>query len=106
MSFPFECPHCGTGLSAAPGLARVEIPCPDCGRKFPIPRPEDVKVVLDRDREGPSKGVKFLCPFCDRKLSATPDQFGTEMPCPFTDCQKPVLVPNPEWKTGGRAPRA
>lgn len=62
--------------------------CPDCGKKFMVPAPQDIKL--------PSDTLKFVCPHCRRKLSATPDQFGTEMPCPFTHCGKPIQVPRPE----------
>ena len=64
--------------------------CPDCGEKFMVPAPQDIKL--------PSDTLKFVCPHCRRKLSATPDQFGTEMPCPFINCGQPVQVPQPEWK--------
>ena len=42
--------------------------------------------------------IKFLCPACGRKLSADAAQFGTEMPCPYTDCEVPILIPRPDWK--------
>ncbi|MEO0414927.1 MAG: hypothetical protein AAF226_08250 [Verrucomicrobiota bacterium] len=42
--------------------------------------------------------LKFFCPYCERKLSATADQFGKEMPCPFDDCRERILVPSQDWK--------
>ena len=59
--------------------------CPDCEKEFMVPAPQDIK--------RPSTILKFVCPHCRRKLSATPDQFGIEMPCPFSNCGKPIQIP-------------
>lgn len=90
MVLKFECPHCEARLSAGPDLFRSQTHCPECHNLFVVPNPEDLS--------GPDEMIKFLCPFCNRKLSAVPVQYGREMPCPFTDCQKPLMVPHPEWK--------
>lgn len=52
-----------------------------------VPTSGDIKL--------PEDVVKFVCPHCRRKLSATPIQYGTEMPCPHKDCAQPVQVPDP-----------
>lgn len=90
MPLRFECPYCSSRLSAGKELFRVVMDCPDCGKEFMVPAPEDIKL--------PTHDLKFVCPACRRKLSATPDQFGTEMPCPYTDCGQLLQVPEPEWK--------
>ena len=64
--------------------------CPDCGSEFIVPAPEDIKL--------PSEVVKFVCPECKRKLSATPEQMGTAIPCPFSDCGAVLHVPDPQFK--------
>jgi hypothetical protein len=51
-----------------------------------FPTPDNIKLPTDE--------VKFVCPSCKRKLSATPDQFGMEMSCPFTDCEEMLHVPD------------
>ncbi len=51
-----------------------------------VPAPEDIKLSTDE--------VKFICPHCRRKLSATPDLFGTEMTCPFRDCAEILVIPD------------
>ncbi len=51
-----------------------------------VPAPEDIK--------WPTEEVKFVCPHCRRKLSATPDLFGTEMSCPFRDCNEILVIPD------------
>lgn len=51
-----------------------------------VPAPEDIKVATDE--------VKFVCLRCRRKLSATPDLFGTEMTCPFKDCDEILEIPD------------
>ena len=55
-----------------------------------IPAPQDIKL--------PSDEIKFVCPKCRRKLSATPEQFGTEMPCPYIDCEEILQVPEAGWR--------
>lgn len=59
-----------------------------------VPRPQDIGAPPEDHQDT----VKFLCPHCNRRLSAVSHQFGKEMPCPHADCQKPVLIPRPEWK--------
>jgi DNA-directed RNA polymerase subunit RPC12/RpoP len=93
MPLRFECPHCSSRLSAGRELFHTILDCPDCGKEFMVPTPEDIKL--------PTHTLKFICPHCRRKLSATPEQFGTEMPCPFVNCGKPVQVPEPDWKSIG-----
>lgn len=60
--------------------------CPDCEKEFMVPAPEDIKL--------PSDEIKFVCPHCRRKLSATHDLFGTEMTCPFPDCAEILQIPD------------
>jgi len=93
MPLRFECPHCSSRLSAGKDLFHTALDCPNCGKEFLVPAPQDIKL--------PSDKLKFICPHCRRKLSATPEQFGTEMPCPFTNCGKPIRVPEPEWRNIG-----
>jgi DNA-directed RNA polymerase subunit RPC12/RpoP len=93
MPLRFECPHCSSRLSAGRELFHTILDCPDCGKEFMVPTPEDIKL--------PTHTLKFICPHCRRKLSATPEQFGTEMPCPFVNCGKPIQVPEPDWKSIG-----
>ena len=95
MTLKFECPHCQARLSAENGLFGNQIDCPECSQALIVPTPEELGVV--EEPVDPST-LKFLCPHCDRRLSAVSHQFGKEMPCPHDDCQKPVLVPCPEWK--------
>ncbi len=59
-----------------------------------VPAPEDIKL--------PTHDLKFFCPRCRRKLSATPEQFGTQRPCPYTDCGELLQVPEPDWKDLGK----
>ncbi|MCB1234397.1 MAG: hypothetical protein KDM91_04955, partial [Verrucomicrobiae bacterium] len=79
--------NCETRLSAEPHQRGEAAKCPECEWTFHVPSASESAPV-----------VKFFCPYCERKLSATEDQWGKEIPCPFADCAKPVLVPRPEWK--------
>lgn len=38
--------------------------------------------------------LRFECPHCSARLSATPDLFGTEMTCPFRDCGEILMIPD------------
>ena len=95
MTLKFECPHCFSRLSAEPEIFGTEVACPECSQSLIVPTPQEIGVV--EEPPDPSM-LKFLCPHCDRRLSAVSHQFGKEMPCPHSDCGKPVLVPCPEWK--------
>jgi len=64
--------------------------CPECTNQFMVPTPDDIKLPTER--------VKFVCPHCRRKLSATPEQFGTRMPCPSSECDGVIDIPDPAWK--------
>ncbi|NNE93881.1 MAG: hypothetical protein HKN23_19705 [Verrucomicrobiales bacterium] len=90
MSLKFECPNCKEVIPTDPLDAGQPTDCPAC--KWTVMIPKVDVLVGNRDV------MKFLCPACGRKLSADQSQFGTEMPCPYTDCEKPVLIPRPEWK--------
>jgi DNA-directed RNA polymerase subunit RPC12/RpoP len=90
MPLRFECPHCESRLSAGKEFFHTVSQCPDCGKEFMVPAPQDIKLPTDE--------VKFVCPGCRRKLSAKPEQFGTEMPCPFTDCEEILMVPDAGYK--------
>jgi len=106
----FECPHCAQHLSAGPEFYGTEKGCPNCGGRFIVPRPEDfvegpppgsteaVNPAALEQEINETPAVKFLCPGCDRKLSATVREIGKEMPCPYEDCRVSILVPRPEWK--------
>ncbi len=98
MSLKFECPHCTCRLSAGSELYSQEIRCPECFGVLLVPRPEEIGV-----HTAGAESVQFLCPHCNRKLSARTHQFGKEMPCPHGDCDRPVLVPNPEWRSVSNA---
>lgn len=65
------------------------LPCPDCDEPFMVPTPQDIRL--------PSQYVKFICPHCRSKLSATPEQFGSEMNCPKEECGELIHVPDPIW---------
>ncbi|MDF1755601.1 MAG: hypothetical protein P1U89_22620 [Verrucomicrobiales bacterium] len=93
MSLKFSCPNCQARLSATPDLYHKQIDCPECSRALIVPKPEEIGAPPEN-----LTVVKFLCPHCSQRLSALPPQFGQEMPCPHADCQKPVMVPRPEWK--------
>lgn len=97
MPLRFECPNCSARLSAGKELFHAILDCPECGKEFMVPAPEDIKL--------PGEELKFVCPHCRRKLSARPEQFGTEMPCPFSNCGKLLRVPEPDWRPvdGGAA---
>jgi DNA-directed RNA polymerase subunit RPC12/RpoP len=90
MPLRFECPHCSSRLSAESQLFHAVIDCPDCGKEFIVPAPQDIKLPTDE--------IKFICPGCRRKLSATPEQWGTDMPCPYTDCEEIIHIPESGWK--------
>lgn len=94
MSLKFDCPHCHARLSAEPEHYGKKVDCPECSMALMVPRPQDIGAALQDHHDT----VKFLCPHCNRRLSAVSHQFGKEMPCPHADCQKPVLIPRPEWK--------
>ena len=93
MALKFECPHCQSRLSAEPELYGVQVDCPECSQALIVPNAEEVGA-----NEPTEEFLKFLCPHCTRRISAMQRHFGRELPCPHQDCQKPVLVPRPDWK--------
>ena len=112
---PVVCPVCRTRMLGTEAEVGQKLTCPDCGTATVVPPPapkparrsvpapaaaDDADYALREDAGRPgrdSAGYEALfpvvCPLCQTRLHAAPEQVGQELICP--DCQTPILVRAP-----------
>jgi len=74
----------------------MEVACPHCGGATVVPRSED-----DHTGTPPSTpvgqllsiDVRFLCPYCGKRLATDSSRAGARAECP--ECKHEILVPSP-----------
>ncbi len=99
-SLRFPCPQCLSWLQAPQTAAGTRRRCPRCQFVLKVPLQSRTRGNSESyslaEGEGPAEQpayVTVVCPVCQTRMYATPEQIGQEITCP--DCGRATAVPPP-----------